>query len=278
MNHNDVKSESWDIGTGVKGYVWHAGNERAILLLQHGWGDYAERFVHQNNQIIPELLKLGVTVYAFDMRGSGRSPGDKGRTDVEQAVKDFAAARAALKDKSPLFLLGHSIGGLVVATSLIESQDNVEGAILLSPSFEHRVNIIGRSIVKWFAKLIPKRQLPVPPQSSDKMTAKEENIKKLDQDPMLVSERLPWISASSDIKVSRDNLSRYNQIVSPLLVIHGTDDQSASHKNTTDFINRVNSKDKTFYLVKKGRHILLDDILQDQTLNTILNWLDKRLQ
>ena len=39
--------QDWDIGTGVKGYVWQADHPRAVLLLQHGYGEYAQRYAQQ---------------------------------------------------------------------------------------------------------------------------------------------------------------------------------------------------------------------------------------
>src|SRR5215217_7122006 len=81
-----IHCRPWDIGTGVTGYVWHAPHPRAVLLLQHGYGEYARRFVTQYNLLIPHLLNMGVSVYDFDMWGSGHSPGRRGLTDVGQAV------------------------------------------------------------------------------------------------------------------------------------------------------------------------------------------------
>jgi alpha-beta hydrolase superfamily lysophospholipase len=86
-----IRCQPWDIGTGVTGYVWHAPNARAVLLLQHGYAEHAQRFVKQYNGLIPHLLNMGVSVYAVDMWGHGHSPGPRVLTDIGQAVEDHLA-------------------------------------------------------------------------------------------------------------------------------------------------------------------------------------------
>jgi alpha-beta hydrolase superfamily lysophospholipase len=44
-----IHCQPWDIGTGVTGYVWRAPNPRAVLLVEHGWRDYAQRYVKQSS-------------------------------------------------------------------------------------------------------------------------------------------------------------------------------------------------------------------------------------
>ncbi|TDM07934.1 alpha/beta fold hydrolase [Macrococcus lamae] len=277
--HFQIASEPWDIGTGVKGYHWKAPKEKAVILLQHGWGDYAKRFVDQNNQLIPHLLEIGISVYAFDMRGSGDSPGNRGSTDAAQAVQDFNEARRQLKQQPlPIFLLGHSLGGLVAVTSLLDSQERVDGVVLLSPSLEHRTNPLARIIVHFFRNTKPTASIPVSTQSTKKLTAEKDSIEQLDQDTQLVSRNLPWISADSIITTSRENLARYHEIKVPVLLLHGTKDRSAKYKGSEDFIQAISSQDKTMHLVKRGRHLLLDDKKQDQILKAILLWLGDHIE
>src|SRR5687768_2681644 len=81
-----IRCRPWEIGTGVRGYVWEAPEQRAVLLLQHGYGEYAQRFVERYSRLIPQLLNAGVSVYAIDLWGHGRSPGRRATTDLGRAV------------------------------------------------------------------------------------------------------------------------------------------------------------------------------------------------
>jgi len=52
---------NWDIGENVAGYFYKANSPRAQLLLQHGYGEYAERYIEQYSQLIPKLVANGKT-------------------------------------------------------------------------------------------------------------------------------------------------------------------------------------------------------------------------
>ncbi|KAJ0425449.1 Alpha/Beta hydrolase protein [Aspergillus carlsbadensis] len=113
---------------------------RAILILQHGFGEYAERYATSHSQFIPRLLENNIEVWALDLQGHGQSPGIRGVVDVHGAVKDHAwlvgfiasgagestetTEAAPSVDESrikpltpPILLFGHSLGGLVTAGS-----------------------------------------------------------------------------------------------------------------------------------------------------------------
>src|SRR5262245_24737188 len=124
-------AQSWDFGRGLRGYKWPAPEPRASLLLTHGFAEYAERYVAHYHGLVPRLNALGFDVYAFDLRGHGRSPGARGVADIKQAVADHHAARRALSNQGkPLFLFGHSLGGLITAASVAEDQGGVTGVVL----------------------------------------------------------------------------------------------------------------------------------------------------
>jgi alpha-beta hydrolase superfamily lysophospholipase len=95
------------------------------------WPSYVSGY----NRLIPRLVDLGLDVYAFDLPGHGGSPGKRGLVDVRKAVEVHLAARRGLQTNGhPLFLFGHSLGGLITAGSVIVDQCRVDGVILSSPA------------------------------------------------------------------------------------------------------------------------------------------------
>jgi acylglycerol lipase len=58
-------------------HMWPSPNPRATLILQHGFGEYAERYVTSNYNLITKLSSHGISVYAMDMHGHGSSPGTR---------------------------------------------------------------------------------------------------------------------------------------------------------------------------------------------------------
>ena len=274
-----IRCEPWDVGTGVTGYVWRAPHPRAVLLVEHGWGDYAQRYVTQFSRLIPHLLDRGISVYAIDMWGNGRSPGSRGVTDLGNAVEDHLAARRKLREQpSPVFVLGHSVGGLVTATSILRDQSGVRGMILVAPAVKWEVSAFMRFVARVGGFLLPTFAVPMPPadpavQSRDmQFTARQAN------DPLMQLGHISWVTVASGATISHGNWTRYQEITVPVLVVSGTGDTVTNPTGIRAFIQAVRSEDKTLVLVDGGRHSLLDDPPSNaEALHTILGWLDRRL-
>ncbi|MEX0643737.1 MAG: alpha/beta fold hydrolase, partial [Parvularculaceae bacterium] len=113
--------------------VWRAETPRAAILALHGMNDYAHHFEGLGDYL---SKKSGISVYAYDQRGFGRSP-DFGRWPGEAALKaDLRAAIEAIHAENPgapLFVLGHSMGAAVVMTAAVEGPLDVDGAIIAAP-------------------------------------------------------------------------------------------------------------------------------------------------
>ena len=141
--------------------AWRADGPRAILVAPHGMNDYAETFA------LPGpwwAAKAGITTYAIDQRGFGRSP-DVGRwPGAETLAADLragvAAARAA-HPGLPVFVLGHSMGAAVVMKAEADAPLGADGLILVAPGvwggaalpFPYRASL------NFFAMLAPGKTL-----------------------------------------------------------------------------------------------------------------------
>ena len=136
---------------------------QALVLLVHGVGEHCGRYEH----LAQALLAGGYAVRGFDHRGHGRSGGLRGHvdgfqhytTDVKTILDDF---RATQPDDTPCFLLGHSMGGLIVLQFLQEySEEAVSGAILSNPCLEVAVDPPAVKVAagKLLSKILPKLRL-----------------------------------------------------------------------------------------------------------------------
>ncbi len=273
-----IRCQPWDIGTGVTGYAWQAPSPRAVLLLQHGWAEYAQRFVTQYNQLVPHLLNAGISVYAFDMWGHGRSLGARAVTDVGQAVEDHLAARRKLQGQPlPVFVLGHSLGGLVTASSVVRDQSGLSGVILMSAALQYQSTAPLRIFANIAAFIAP--TMPAPLQAADPSAlyqgAEEDELHA--NDPLLYRGRLPMLVAADGATISHDNWNRYPNWKVPVLVMHGTADESTDPQGSQRLFETIASEDKTLHLVEGGRHELLNDTKRDETLQVLLTWLERRL-
>ncbi len=113
---------------------WPASNERGVLLVSHGLGEHGGRYA----EVAEELAEHGITVHAVDHRGHGRSGGRRGHVaHFGEFVRDFETFRAAIAKEAsgaPLFLLGHSMGGLIAIHHLqAHPEAPYRGAVLSAP-------------------------------------------------------------------------------------------------------------------------------------------------
>lgn len=127
---------SFDNGAGHK-LFWRRhspdGDPRAVLLVVHGLAEHSGRYLH----VLDHFADAGFDCWAHDYRGHGRSPGlrvhvsefDEFLTDLEAARQLVCTAQPDL----PLFLIGHSQGGLIVLREALANPLGLEGIVVSSP-------------------------------------------------------------------------------------------------------------------------------------------------
>ncbi|HET7204504.1 MAG TPA: alpha/beta fold hydrolase, partial [Steroidobacteraceae bacterium] len=126
--------------TGMGGLDLHAqawlpeGHVRAVFAVAHGLGEHSGRYA----TLADELVAQGHAVYAIDHRGHGRSPGARANIErFDYLVSDFCAftGRASRQHPdTPVFMLGHSMGGAVAFASALRLQGSLRGLVLSAPA------------------------------------------------------------------------------------------------------------------------------------------------
>lgn len=268
----DRTPDPWNIGTGVRGYRWRGPDAKASLLLQHGYAEYAGRYVERYSHLIPRLVSAGFEVYAFDMRGHGGSPGARGATDIEGAVQDHLAARKILRDGRPTFLFGHSLGGLVTAASVARDPRDVAGVVLSAPALLLTAPRALRLLAKGIARVAPTLGIAAP-QPASGISRDAAEVRLFERDPQMFRGRMPARLAATALTVAADGWARYPDWTAPTLTLHGTDDTYTDPKGSSLFHALIRSTAKEFASVQNGRHELLNDLDHDVVLDIILSWL-----
>ncbi len=270
-----MSTEAWDFGRGLSGYAWCTPNARANVLLTHGFAEYAERYVEHYHQLVPKLNALGFDVYGWDVRGHGRSTGARGVADMHEAVADHRAARRALGGK-PLFLFGHSLGGLVTAASVAEDASDVAGVVLSAPALLITAPAHLRAIAGLVAAFAPGARL-APPLDADSLSRIPEEVAAYRNDAMVSDPRVPAKTGATAIAVSEQAWARYPQWRTPVLVLHGEQDRATDPEGSKRFAAMIPAADKQLVLYPEGRHELLNDLDRDAAMDVISSWLRERL-
>ncbi len=117
-------------------HLWEMSGATHVLCIVHGLGEHGGRYA----QMAAELNKVGISVYALDVRGHGLSDGKRGHalyTRLQEDIEEFLKFVRALNTDAKLVLMGHSFGGNQVAHYIKhDSTKELSGAILSSPFFD----------------------------------------------------------------------------------------------------------------------------------------------
>jgi acylglycerol lipase len=274
--------ETWDFGRGLSGYMWRAPNARADVLITHGFAEYAERYVAHYHQLVPKLNALGFDVFGWDMLGHGRSRGARGVADMAEMVAHHRAARSVIasdqpdSNRLPLFLFGHSLGGLVTAASVAEDQSGVAGVVLSSPALLISAPAHLRAIARLISMFAPSARL-VPALETDDLSRIAEEVEAYRNDPMVSDPRVPAKTGATAIDVAERAWTQYPTWAAPVLVLHGEMDRATDPEGSKRFVPMIRASDKRLVLYPEGRHELLNDLDRDAAMDVILNWLRERL-
>ena len=157
MKHEELE---WFTNDGLKLFAqkWEpqAGLKGAVCLV-HGLGEHSSRYRHWAER----LNSAGYCLFAFDLRGHGRSAGKRGHApsfdhhldDIDLLVERASALHKGL----PLFIYGHSLGGLLVLYYIIQRQPTLKGAVVTSPGLETGAseNKFMVALASFLGKLLP---------------------------------------------------------------------------------------------------------------------------
>lgn len=249
----------------------------ARLVIVHGYGDHIGRYT----EVMRWLAERGVACHGFDQRGQGRSSGPRGYVrHWNQYLEDVDAFLAldpvTRTNHGPLFLLGHSHGGLVVATAAIRGRlrgANLAGCILSSPWLRPAKPIpVSRRIVGRVCNhLWPSLRVATGLRDAC-MSADPEMVAQSQTDPLNARVATPrWYSGATAAQEEVErSAARFNL---PLLCLFGGEDEVADLATARRFVDEATSTDKTLRIYPTGRHELFRDVGREQTFADLLAWM-----
>ena len=128
---------------------------RATVLVVHGLGEHAGRY----DGLARQLNRWGYAVRGYDQYGHGKSGGLRGTVPQQQRLlDDLADLVESTRNRTPdipLFLLGHSLGGLVAAGFVSRGTVPVDGLVLSSPALAPRLNAVQKLLLAIVPRLAP---------------------------------------------------------------------------------------------------------------------------
>ena len=251
------------------------GAPRAVIVLVHGFNAHSGYMIWAAEQ----FAARGLAAYALDLRGRGRSDGERFfinsfsdyTSDVDQLVAIARAAHPGL----PIYVLGHSAGGVVASTYVFEHQDRLAGLVCESFALDVGVPDAAALLIKGISHLAP--HLHIFTLKNEIFSRDPAVIAAMNADPLIANESQPAETSAELIKAAerlKANMPKYRV---PILIIHGTADKATRYQGSEYFYEHAGSTDKTLKLYEGHYHDLLNDVGKEDVMADVQSWLDERI-
>ena len=248
---------------------------RGVVVIVPGFNSHSGYYTWVADQFVAS----GLAVYAIDLRGRGRSDGERFYVDkFADYVSDLAMLVKLAKSRQPdlpFYLLGHSAGGVVACIYTLENQSQLAG--LICESFAHQVPApdFALAVFKGLSHVAPHAHILH--LKNEDFSRDPSVVKAMNEDPLIAHETQPTQTLAEMVRADERLKREFPLITLPLLILHGTKDKSTKPSGSQLFYDTSRSKDKTLKLYEGGFHDLLNDTDKNLVMKDIQSWIDARL-
>lgn len=263
--------------SGIQYRHWPVPEAKACVLLVHGLAEHTGRY----QRLAARFNEAGIAVVGPDHVGHGASPGVRAHVRrFSEYLEPLTALRQHIEARypdTPVFLLGHSMGGLIAAHALLASQQSYRGAMFSGPAFV-AVNPVPAPVI-WLGRLL-RYVFP-------KMGMLALNAEEVSRDPSVVADYLadPLVyngkittSLGLEILDAMDAaIAQAGAITLPVYIAHGEADVMAGPEGSRDFFEALGSADKTLDFWPGLYHEIFHEPESEEVMGRYVTWLEAHL-
>ncbi|CAG9332250.1 unnamed protein product [Blepharisma stoltei] len=249
---------------------------KASLCIVHGFGEHSGRYI---NAAIHFAL-LGYGVHMIDFRHAGLSGGARAGHNLYELQSDINLLLQQPDPTVPCFLWGHSMGGLLVTTVLINNPTlPITGVIISAPFYGSSNADIskGKEIAMKLASPLINQGVFNAFICPTSVSRDDLYIRAMFEDKKM----LPLLGSSmalTMIEHLRPIVSQATKMRHPVIFLHGNKDSLTFCEMTQQVYRNCGSKDKTMVVLEGGYHEPHHDLERDEFLKKISDWADQRLK
>ncbi|MBW4561334.1 MAG: lysophospholipase [Mojavia pulchra JT2-VF2] len=250
------------------------GESRAIVAIVHGLGAHSGLF----SNAVQYLLPLGYVIYAFDLRGHGRSPGQRGHINSWAELReDLYTFLTRIQERGPgcaCFLWGHSLGAVIAVDYALRFPQSLQGLILTAPALgKVKLPVLKVALGRMLSQVWPNFSLKV----GIEKNAGSRNPKVIATPDPLRHDYGSARLAAEFFATSKWVQNHASDLQVPLLILHGSYDQVTPPEGSLAFFHKVTFPDKERYEYEGDYHDFHQDINYQKVLVDLQNWLEKHL-
>ena len=275
---NTMKEERLDGAGGLKIFIrtWRPdGKARGVLTIVHGFNSHSGQYLW----VAEQFAASGLAVYALDLRGRGKSDGERffvekfgDYLDDVQTLMTLAKSR---EPGLPVFLLGHSAGGVISCVYTLEHQAELAGLICESFAFQVPAPDFALAVLKGLSHVAPHAH--VLRLKNEDFSRDPKVVQSMNDDPLIAHEVQPTKTVAEMVRADERLKREFPLIKLPVLILHGTVDKATKPSGSQLFYDTAGSTDKTLKLYEGHFHDLLNDIDKEVVMRDIKSWINARL-
>ncbi len=264
---------------GLYYQLWKPDSDyKAAIIIVHGSFEHSGRYVN----LALGLVDKGYAVYTFDLRGHGRSGGQRAFVSsfnlYVQDLEIFVSFVHKAQTAKPVFLLGHSAGAVIALLFEITRESVPINGMILSAvvlKLTNGIPALTRIFSSVAGTFFPKFKLEK--LNSKYLSRDSRVISVYDNDPLVYKE---GVHAGVLLEFTRsiDRIrSQTDKIKKPMLILHGGNDRIASIEGSRQLYLKACSADKTFKVYENFYHEIFNEPGKEEVFADIIHWLDSRL-
>jgi alpha-beta hydrolase superfamily lysophospholipase len=248
---------------------------RAVVIIVPGFNAHSGYY----EWVAEQLVATGLAVYAVDLRGRGNSDGERFYVEkFEDYVSDVEAVVKVARSREsnlPLFLLGHSAGGVVSCLYTLDHQPELAGLICESFAHELPAPDFALAVFKGLGYIAPHAHILHLP--NERFSRDPKVVEAMNQDPLIAHETQPTRTMAAMVRADERLKKEFPLITLPVLILHGSEDKNTKPSGSQHFYDLAGSVDKTLKLYEGGFHDLLNDLDKRVVMQDIQDWIGARL-
>ncbi|WP_336945411.1 alpha/beta fold hydrolase [Asaia sp. HN010] len=253
---------------GTHAHSWtREGSSRAIIV-QHGLGEHALEYLSKHNRIISRFLDRGLNVYAVDFDSHDEKDHDLYVSDLTKSIENhfYLVKHVFGIEKKPIYLFGHSLGGLVTVINSIFFRNNISGIVLSSPMLGVDLLSCLAPMLRFVSRLSPKMTIF----SIDRKDLTNKNTGKYKKEVII---KVPARFAASILIHCRNARDIFHKFEAPVLIVHGASDSVTNPKFSKMFFDKIRSKSKKITIYSGEKHEMIDDANGEKIINDVTSWI-----
>ncbi len=253
------------------------GTPRAALVIVHGFGEHIGRY----HNVVQGLVPRGYAVWGFDLRGHGRSAGQRGHIrswlEYREDLANFVRYVSAHEKTPNLFMFGHSLGSLIAQDYVLHYPDGLRGCILSGIVFEPLG--VSKPALIAMAKMLSTLWPTFPLDLRLETAALSRN-----KDVVAAYERDPLVHHKASARFGTESLRTIEWVKAhspewsvPVHIIHGDSDRLNLPHGSQVFYDLVRTLKKEMRLYPGGYHEPHNDLDYPRVVIDLDTWMSKQM-